>query len=121
MRIEASQKGVEALRDFAEAMPYAVNQIEEETNKFLTRFHSLEPDLGARRDDFDDIVKVCVYAVRSASDALSDLPEGLKASADRLEEWINSRPSVEDNWSGDDSSSTRRGEYIKDTKTVTRR
>ncbi len=121
MQIEANLESVQALRDFAEAMPYAVNQIIDETQHLQEKYRGLESDLGVRGRDFEDIVRMCMRAAQDASDALSDLPKGLNATADSLEGWINKQLGMDGVNSGGESSAPRRGQKVKDTKTVIRR
>ena len=124
MEIAANYESVQALRDFAEAMPYAVRQIADETERLQEKYQGLEEALGARSESFEDIIRICVRATQSASDALSDLPAGLIATADRLEEYLNKKLGIEDagvSGSSGENAAPRQGAKIKDKKKVIRR
>lgn len=121
MQISANFESVQALRDFADAMPYAVNQIVDETERLQNRYRALEPDLGIRSGAFEDIINICMRAINDASDIISDLPAGLRATADQLEEYLNKQLGLTSNSSAEDNAAPRKGQKIKDKKTVTRR
>lgn len=124
MEIAANYESVQALRDFAEAMPYAVHRIADETQQLQEKFHGLEDALGARSESFEDVIRVCMRATQSASDALSDLPAGLRATADQLEDYLNKKlgiSSVGASGSSGNDAAPRQGAKTKDKKKVIRR
>ncbi len=116
MEISANIESVQALRDFAEAMPYAARQIEDATERLQNVFYSLSNDLGYRATQFEEIVAACSAAARVAADSISDLPAGLNATADDLEAWLYKQLDVEG-----DSGAPRRGSKVYDSKTVIKR
>jgi|GEM_PF-1153933 len=121
MKIEASYEGVKALRDFAESMPYAVNQIDESTHKLLRTFNSLESELGVRGETFRALVEHCIRATAIASDAVLELPSNLQKTADELEDWLNKQLGIDGVGGTDPNDGTRRGAKTLDTRGATRR
>lgn len=124
MQIAANYESVQALRDFAEAMPYAVNQIADETARLQERYRGLEEALGVRSASFEDVMSACMRATQSASNALSDLPEGLIATAGQLEEYLNKKLGISSSGSSEssgDGAAPCQGAKIKDKKKVIRR
>lgn len=121
MKIDATFEGVQALRDFADAMPYAMGQIADETERLRERFRGLETELGMRGEIFGDIINMCIIAVNDASESISDLPAGLRSTADQLEEHLNKMIDLYGTSTTGESGAPRRGGKIKDTKTVIHR
>lgn len=121
MKIAASYEGVQALRDFAEAMPYAVGQISESTQRLRTTYNSLEDYLGARSEAFRCLVEDCVRATAVASDAIEDLPIGLATTADELESWLDKQIGIEGSSDSGIGGETRRGPMVLGAKGATRR
>lgn len=121
MKIEASYEGVKALRDFAEAMPYAVNQVDESTQRLLGTFNGLEGELGIRGDVFRALVEQCIKATAIALDAVSELPVNLRMTADELEDWLDRQIEIDGVAGADSDGATRRGAKVLGSKGATRR
>lgn len=88
--VSISHEGAEALRDFSKSMPYAAEQILEDTQTLVTAYNSIAADFGQIEAGFADLVQGCAAAAKSAAEAISDLPQDLERTADDIDEYINS-------------------------------
>lgn len=92
MKIEMSKKGAQALRDFAEAMPLAINNIVEETQNLIAVYKSVSDQVGPHEQDFDTMIKLITKAQNDAVDAVNALPPRLRYTADKIDEFIATHP-----------------------------
>ena len=77
-------------------MPFAVDNITYETQKLLAVYRSVSDTIGPHEQDFYDMLQLVQRAQESAADALMTLPENMKASADYLEDFLNSHPELDE-------------------------
>ena len=87
-------ESVVVLRTFAEAIPKAVQDIDECTQRLINTFLSLYDDLGEHADKFQDMLMLIRRAQDEAGEAFMVLPAKLNASADAMEEYLRSQPSL---------------------------
>lgn len=117
-RISISYEGAEALRDFAKAMPYAVEQMAQASADLRVTFTSIADDLGDLGKDLSELINNCILAVETAQESIEGLPAGLEKTADDIEKYLNDHIA-------DDSSSSgagpHRGARTFDTKVHTHR
>lgn len=92
MKISLNEKSAQALRDFAEAMPFAINNIVEETQNLIAVYKSVSDQVGPHEQDFDTMMKLITKAQNDAADAVNALPPKLRYTADKIDAFIASHP-----------------------------
>lgn len=125
-KVTISRAGAEALRDFASAIPYAIELLWQDTEQLVRQCNSVLPDLGEMSDPFDEMIKMCLNAIREIEEEISSVPEDLNRTADAIDEFLDNRPELGFSDGGAAGSSpfdgsTRIGSAVLDTKRVTRR
>ena len=78
-------EGAEALRQFAKAMPFAINNIAEATQKMDRTYGSIMEGLGTHSEDFKDILEYVKSAQKKAAEALEYLPPRLENTAAKID------------------------------------
>ncbi len=124
MRIAATFESVEALREFADSVPYAIGSIRQDTETFKSAYASLRDDLGSRADNLQEIVDICAKAVDEAAEGIEFLPDSLNQTADLLEKWLLQHLSISagiQDGSSNTSGSPRIGQKVKSSYHVTKR
>ena len=94
MKIAACPESVVVLETFAEAIPKAVQDINECTQRLINTFLSLSDDMGEHAQAFQQMLDLIKRAQDEAGEALMVLPAHLKASAEAMEAYLKSQPSL---------------------------
>ena len=94
MKVGITREGAQTLRDFAEAMPYAVESLSQDTEKIRAVFESLADDLGDLESDFREILETCAKAVENAQKSIETMPADLKRTAQRIDDYLDSHPEI---------------------------
>lgn len=94
MIISVNNTSVQALRDFALAMPQSLMQMRNDSERLRTTFFSLEEPLGIRFDTFYELIDQCIASVLEVEDDVADLALQLNNTADSLETYINDAKKV---------------------------
>lgn len=89
-----TREGAEALREFAESMPFAIANISEATETLRKQYDAVAEGLGVKQDDFLEILECVKAAQEKATEALEYLPAELKKTADDIDEYIDMPLSV---------------------------
>lgn len=92
--LSLNSKSSAALREFAEAMPLAVDNIVNATMKVLQIYQSVQDTLGVHRDSFYDLLVNIKNAQESAAEAIEVLPQMLISTADKIDAYVAHTPSV---------------------------
>ncbi len=93
-KIFMTQEGADALREFAQAMPLAIANIVESTEKLIQVYQSVAEEVGPHEQDFYDMLMLIKRAQETAAEAIQELPPQLNATADKIEVFIASNPSI---------------------------
>ena len=83
-----------ALRDIAHAMPLAMQNIVEETNKVFQVYQSVSETLGEHDQDFRDMLKLIQKAQEEAADAILALPSEMNKTADKIDVYVATHPTA---------------------------
>ena len=94
MKIELTQKGVNAVREFAEAMPVAINSIISDTEELERQYRSLSAQIGVHEPQFEEMMRIISTAQEEAVEAIQALIPKLNESADSMQEFINKNPEL---------------------------
>lgn len=90
-------QGAQALRDFAAAMPVAIENISQSTDKLINVYRSTAEDLGAHSDSFGEMLDYIRKAQEKAAEAIEKLPKGLEVTASKIDAYLAKKPSVSGN------------------------
>lgn len=94
IKIKIDSAGAQALREFAEAMPVAMSNIEERTNNIIQVYQSVAESVGPHEQDFADMLQTIKKAQEKARDAILELPTMLRNTADKIDDYVARKPSV---------------------------
>lgn len=84
-----NHEGATALREFAEAMPIAIRNIEEATEKIIRVYQSVADTLGVHDQDFYEMLIHIKNAQENAADAILILPTMMNTTADQIDNYVN--------------------------------
>ena len=85
-----SQEGAEALRELAKAMPFAIGNISEATERMNRIYESVAEGLGVKQESFRETLVYVSAAKEKAAEALEYLPTELEKTAAEIENYIAS-------------------------------
>lgn len=88
MKLSLNTESANALRDLAESMPAAVQNIVESTLKVVSVYQSVSESLGVHRQNFYDLLMVIKLAQEKSTDAIEYLPKMLYATADKIDAYV---------------------------------
>ena len=94
MKLALNSKSSAALREFAQAMPFAMQNIVEETNTVFQVYQSVSETLGEHDQDFRDMLKSIQKAQEEAADAILALPPKLNKTADMIDDYVATHPTA---------------------------
>ena len=81
-------EGAEALRTFAKAMPFAIDNIAEATEKMDRTYGDVLEGLGTHGGDFKEILEYVKAAQKKATEALEYLPSELEKTAVKIDAYV---------------------------------
>ena len=95
MKLALNTESATALREFAEAMPLAIENITESTEKVVQVYQSVAEDVGPHNQDFYNMLMLIKSA--QEAEAVQALPPMLNATADKIDAYVAANPSVAGN------------------------
>jgi len=87
-------ESVVVLRTFADAIPRAVQGINESIERLVYTFFGVSDDLGEHAEDFKEMLMLIKNAGDEANEAFMFLPPKLNEAADRMDLYIRSNPTL---------------------------
>lgn len=84
-KIALDLESAAALREFAAAMPVAVENITNETIKLVNVYQSVADNVGPHNEDFYNMLMLIKSAQLKAAEAVEVLPNVLNLIADKIE------------------------------------
>lgn len=78
----------EAMRNWAASIPVAVENINEDTNRLLSVYQSVEESLGVHRENFLEVLRYVQQAQSMAAEAIQMLPPKLEEVAQKVEDYV---------------------------------
>ena len=81
-------EGAQALREFAKAMPFAIDNITEATETMNKTYSSIMDGLGVHSGDFGEILEYVKSAKTKATQALEYLPPQLEKTATKIDIYV---------------------------------
>lgn len=94
MRLALNTESATALREFAEAMPLAIENITECTEKVVQIYQSVAENVGPHKQDFYNMLMLIKAAQEVAMEAVQALPSMLNATADKIDAYVAANPSI---------------------------
>ena len=94
-KITLTPEGANALREFADAIPQAVQNIVEDTEKLNRVYQAESETLGIHEVDFSNLIQSIKEAQKTASEAIEKLPGMLRNTANRIDEYVAAHPSID--------------------------
>lgn len=80
MKLALNTESATALREFAEAMPLAIDNIAESTEEVVQVYQSVAEDVGPHNQDFYNMIMLIKKAQEMAAEAVQALPPMLNAT-----------------------------------------
>lgn len=97
MKLSLNTESAIALREFAEAMPLAIENITESTKKVLQVYQAVSENVGSHNQDFYNMLILIKTAQETAAEAIQELPIMLNDTADKIDAYVATHPSVSGN------------------------
>ena len=94
MTLSLNHKSAMALREFAEAMPQAIQNIRDDTDKLFSVYQSVEDKVGVHGEDFHSLIQTIEKVQEDAAQAVEVLPHMLIETAVKIETYVAKNPSV---------------------------
>ena len=94
MLLALNHKSSKAMMDFAEAMPVAIQNINDDTEKLMSVYQQVSDNVGVHGDDFHNMLALIQKAQRDAAQAIEVLPHMLVETAVRIEQYVAKNPTV---------------------------
>ncbi len=90
LKMMLSHEGANFLRDWADNMPIAIQNIIVSTEKVVSVYQSVSEDVGPHRDAFYQMLLHIKKAQENSVDALTTLPIQLRNTADKIDYYCDS-------------------------------
>ena len=94
MKLALNRESAVALREFADAMPVAVENIVESTARVVQVYQSVAESIGPHEQGFYDMLMLIKAAQENAAEAVQALPPMLRATADKMDAFIAANPNI---------------------------
>lgn len=94
MKLALNTQSAIALREFAESMPLAIENIVTATEKVVQVYQSVADTLGVHNQDFYEMLMHIKKAQENAADAIQTLPPMLNSTADKIDAYVATHPTV---------------------------
>ena len=88
MELSLNSQSAQALREFADAIPRAVERITNDTVKLISLYQSISEQLGVHRDDFYLVLLHIQKMQIISAEALEVLPIMMRKTADEIDDYI---------------------------------
>ena len=92
--LSLNNKSALALREFAEAMPQAIQNIRDDTDRLFGVYRSVEDKVGVHADDFHNLLLAIEKVQEEAAQAVEVLPHMLIETAVKIEQYVGKSPMV---------------------------
>ena len=94
MLLSLNHKSAKAMRDFAEAMPVAIQNISDDTEKLMRVYQQVSDSVGVHGDGFHNMLSLIQKAQKDAAQAVEVLPHMLIETAVKIEQYVAKNPTV---------------------------
>lgn len=97
MELALNTESAIALREFAQAMPLAIENITESTEKVVQVYQSVAEDVGPHNQDFYNMLLLIKSAQEAAAEAVQKLPTMLNNTADKIDAYVMAKSGIAGN------------------------
>lgn len=97
MKLKLDHESANALREFADAMPFAIENITESTEKLVKIYNSVAENIGPHYQDFHNMLMLIKSVQMEALEPVEVLPAMLKTTADKIDNYIGSHENISGN------------------------
>lgn len=97
MKLSLNHESAEAMREFADAMPVAIENIIQDTQKLIQVYESVSDSVGPHEQDFLSMLMTIKRAQEMAADAITALPPQLRNTADKIDAYVSYKPGISSN------------------------
>ena len=94
LELALNTESAAALREFAESMPLAIQNIVDSTEKVVRVYQSVAEQLGVHSQDFYNMLMLIKKAQEETAEAISELPKMLNTTADKIDEYVANHPTI---------------------------
>lgn len=94
LKLSLNKEAATALKDFAKALPQALDNIDKDTQALKEYFSNIEDRLGVHAEAFKDILEKIATAQANAKAAIENLPSKMNETAKKIEEYIKAAPKI---------------------------
>lgn len=94
MQLALNSKSAQAMREFAEAMPVAVQNIRDDTEQLISIYQSVADNVGVHAEDFHNMLLSIKKMQETAAQAIEVLPHMLIETSVKIEQYVGSRVSI---------------------------
>ena len=93
--VDVFENGADRLTKAAKNMPIAMDNIVTETDTLLNVYNAVSERLGEHNQDFSDLLMHIKKAQQAASDAISELPPKMEATASKIDAYVAAHPTID--------------------------
>lgn len=94
MKLALNTESATAMREFAQAMPLAIENITQSTERVVQVYQSVAETVGPHNQDFYNMLMLIKSAQENAAEAVQELPSMLNATADKIDAYVAANPSL---------------------------
>ena len=96
MKLSLDMRSVDALRTLAGAIPGAIESIVCSTQRLVSVYQTVSETLGVHESYFYEMVLSVKKAQEISADAVASVPDLLLSTADKIERYVHSHPTCQD-------------------------
>lgn len=94
MKLSLNSESAQALREFADAMPRAMDSLVAATERLLSTYSSVSGGIGVHNEEFYHML-MCIKAVQdSANESVMALPPLLRYTAEQIDAFVANKPDI---------------------------
>ena len=94
MKLALNNESAAAMREFADSMPVAIENIVQSTEKVVQVYQLVADSVGPHNQDFYNMLMSIKSAQEIAAEAVQELPGKLIETADKIDAYVAANPSI---------------------------
>lgn len=94
-KLSLNTESANALREFSESMPVAIQNIVDSTEKMVNVYQSVADSLGVHNQNFYEMLMIIKKAQEQTAEAIQELPKMLINTADKIDEYVAAHPTID--------------------------